>query len=75
VLNNLQVRKTCIGLQQDECPSHHTHWARARLDHLLQFVSRLVREAYNIFLHAGTYTTGKLFVEDVLVLAIVAAAG
>jgi hypothetical protein len=32
-------------------------------------LSCLDREAYNVFLHAGTYTTGNVFMEDVLGLS------
>jgi hypothetical protein len=66
VLDNLRIRKTRIGLQQDECPSYHTHRPCAGLYNLLQLPSCLVREAHYVFLHAGTYTTGKDFMEDVL---------
>ncbi len=34
---------------------------------LLQMLSGLVLEAYNVFLHAGAYTTGNNFMEGVLV--------
>ncbi len=35
---------------------------------LLQMLSGLVLEAYNVFLHAGAYTTGNNFMEGVLVV-------
>ncbi len=37
---------------------------------LLQMLSGLVLEAYNVFLHAGAYTTGNNFMEGVLVHAL-----
>jgi len=66
MLDNLQVCKTSNCLQYDPCPSDNTHRSCSRLYHLPQLLLCLVREAYNIFLHAGSYTTGIDFMEEIL---------
>lgn len=66
VLDNLLIGEAFVGFKQNQRPSHHTHRTCAGLHQLLQLLSGLIREAYNMFLHAGTYSTGNHFMEDVL---------
>jgi hypothetical protein len=67
VLGDLGVRQILVGLQQDLRPLHNAHRPRASTDQFLQLLPGLVREAYNMFLHAPRYTSGPEFLEGVLV--------
>ena len=66
VFDNLLVGEPFVGLQQHQRSPNHAHRSRPSLHQLLQLLSRLVREAYNMLLHAGAYSTGVDFKEDVL---------